>query len=67
MDALDLVELAGIGAVGEDDPRFVYFPMPAGKEQRSEIVCAYRKNESKPIILKLASALEELDLKIGNT
>ena len=52
---------------GAYDPRFVYFPMPAGKEQRSEIVCAYRKNESKPIILKLASALEELDLKIGNT
>ena len=50
---------------GAYDPRFVYFPMPSGKEQHSEIICAYRTSESKPIIKKLASALEELDLRIG--
>lgn len=47
---------------GAYDPRFVYFPMPPGKEQRAEIVCAFRDTENKPLILPLAAALEELTL-----
>lgn len=50
---------------GAYDARFVYFPMPPGKELNSEIICAYRSDDSKPIILTLAAALEELDLHLG--
>ena len=50
---------------GAYDTRFVYFPMPPGKEYRSEIICAYRTDDSKPLILTLATALEELDLHLG--
>jgi len=51
---------------GAYDPRFVYFPMPPGKEQRAEIVCAFRDTENKPLILSLAAALEELNLSFSS-
>lgn len=50
---------------GAYDPRFVYFPLPPGKQHSSEVICAFRSDESKPLILSLASALEELDIQLG--
>ena len=50
---------------GAYDPRFVYFPMPPGKQYRSEVICAFRSDDSNPLILSLASALEELDIQLG--
>ena len=51
---------------GAYDPRFVYFPMPSGKEQHAEIVCAYHSDDKKSIIISLAAALEELELHFDN-
>ena len=60
-----LKNAGAMSAEGAYDARFVYFPMPPGKEYRSEIICAYRTDDSKPLILTLATALEELDLHLG--